>query len=254
MNIVDRRLNPKGKSLANRQRFIRRAQGAGEEGGARGDAKRSERSATPRSAARSSIPPRASHEPTFRQRARAAARSSCCPATRIMSSGDRIERPRGGGGGGGPAARPADGDGEEDAFRFVLTQEEFLDLFLDDLELPDLRQAATSPRPRASRLRRAGYHHRPASPANLDAATARCATRLARRIALKRPKPDELEALRRSEIADADERRESAERRAARAPSSSATARRTRRIPYHRSGRRALQPLRAGAAAGRRRR
>ena len=45
--------------------------------------------------------------------------------------------PRSGEGRGGRPTKPGEGDGE-DAFRFVLSRDEFVDLFLDDLELPNL--------------------------------------------------------------------------------------------------------------------
>jgi uncharacterized sporulation protein YeaH/YhbH (DUF444 family) len=57
------------------------------------------------------------------------------PGNRDFVEGDRLRRPEGGDGGGGNAGTEGP---DEDSFRFVLTREEFLDLFLDDLELPDL--------------------------------------------------------------------------------------------------------------------
>ena len=50
--------------------------------------------------------------------------------------------PRHGQGGGGSDNSGTEEGTAEDAFRFVLTREEFLDLFLDDLELPDLAKRA----------------------------------------------------------------------------------------------------------------
>ena len=63
-------------------------------------------------------------------------RDHVLPGNKEFVEGDTIPRPPGGAGGGGVRGRP-DGGGEDD-FRFVLSREEFLDLFLDDLELPDL--------------------------------------------------------------------------------------------------------------------
>src|SRR3546814_21021864 len=57
------------------------------------------------------------------------------PGNREYVEGDTIPRPRGAAGGGGSEAGTGEG---EDEFRFVLTREEYLDMFLDDLELPDL--------------------------------------------------------------------------------------------------------------------
>ena len=75
------------------------------------------------------------HEPRFRRSRRAAPRL-VLPGNKEYVEGDTIPRPPSGGGGGGSEAA-ADGDGE-DAFRFALSQDEFVDLFLEDLELPDL--------------------------------------------------------------------------------------------------------------------
>ncbi len=74
-----------------------------------------------------------------------------------------------------------------------LSRDEFVDLFLEDLELPDLakRKVATM---ESVAWHRAGYSVT-GSPANL-ALNRTVRNSLSRRIALKRPKPEELEALR----------------------------------------------------------
>jgi uncharacterized sporulation protein YeaH/YhbH (DUF444 family) len=94
-----------------------------------------------------------------------------------------------------PATRPISGAGEgsgEDAFRFALTRDEFLDLFLDDLELPDLVKRRLT-LVETEGLRRAGYTVS-GSPANI-ALTRTLRNSLSRRIALRRPKAEEIEAL-----------------------------------------------------------
>ena len=57
------------------------------------------------------------------------------PGNKKFVEGDVL--PRSGGEGRGRPTEPGEGD-SEDAFRFVLSRDEFVDLFLDDLELPDL--------------------------------------------------------------------------------------------------------------------
>src|ERR1700730_13635966 len=112
------------------------------------------------------------------------------PGKKKFIEGDMLPRSSEGSGKG---SAPGEGDGE-DAFRFVLSRDEFVDLFLDDLELPDLakrkREEAES-----EGLRRAGYATS-GSPANISVSrTVRLA--LARRVALRRPRPEtiaELEA------------------------------------------------------------
>ena len=64
MNFIDRRLNPKGKSLANRQRFVRIAQGELKEAVARSLEKRTITDIE--SGEKVSIPTGRIHEPRFR--------------------------------------------------------------------------------------------------------------------------------------------------------------------------------------------
>ena len=75
-------------------------------------------------------------EPVFQHTGSGGERTMVVPGNKEYIQGDRLPRPEGGGGGGGREGAP-DGEGQ-DAFHFVLSQQEFLDLFLDDLELPDL--------------------------------------------------------------------------------------------------------------------
>src|SRR3546814_8857007 len=79
-----------------------------------------------------------------------------------------------------------------DEFRFVLTREEYLDMFLDDLELPDLAKRQIT-KTENEGVRRAGYTTS-GSPASLSI-TRTMRNSLSRRIALKRPSSSELEAL-----------------------------------------------------------
>jgi uncharacterized sporulation protein YeaH/YhbH (DUF444 family) len=82
--------------------------------------------------------------------------------------------------GGGRASAPGEGDGE-DAFRFVLSRDEFVDLFLNDLELPNLAKRKLA-EAESEGLRRAGYSTS-GSPGNISVSrTVRLA--LARRVAV----------------------------------------------------------------------
>jgi uncharacterized sporulation protein YeaH/YhbH (DUF444 family) len=193
MHIVDRRLNPGGKNLSNRQRFMRRA-------------KEQIRKAVHESSAGKGIkdadeggeivlPARGVHEPSFHRSPTGGVRDHLLPGNKEYIVGDTIPRPQGGGGGSGSEGSP-DGEGEDD-FRFALSRDEFVDMFLEDLELPDLakRKVASA---EAVTWHRAGYSVS-GSPANL-ALMRTVRNSLSRRIALRRPKVDELEALR-AEIA-----------------------------------------------------
>ncbi|WP_293858607.1 YeaH/YhbH family protein [uncultured Alsobacter sp.] len=185
MHIVDRRLNPGGKSLENRQRFLRRAQAL---------VRRAVREQTRDRGIRDmekggdvSIPSDGVREPTLRRSSQGGKRDMVLPGNRDFVEGDTIARPGGGGGRGGAEGAP-DGGGEDD-FRFALSQDEFLDLFLDDLELPDLAKRKVEGIENVE-WRRAGYSVS-GSPANL-ALLRTMRNSLSRRIALKRPKGEEL--------------------------------------------------------------
>lgn len=198
MHIVDRRLNPGGKSLPNRQRFLRRvkdvAQRAVRESAREKDIKNLGKDG------RITVPGDGVREPRFSRQPGSGHQDYILPGNKTYVEGDRIERPPGGGGGGGSGEGGDGGENSEDAFHFVLTREEFLDLFLEDLELPDLakRRLAIV---ETEGLRRAGYTVS-GSPANL-ALSRTLRNSMSRRIALKRPKLEEVAALE-AEIAEAE--------------------------------------------------
>ena len=198
MHIVDRRLNPGGKSLPNRQRFLRRvkdvAQRAVRESAREKDIKDLGKDG------RITVPGDGVREPRFSRQPGTGHQDYILPGNKTYVEGDRIERPPGGGGGGGSGEGGEGGENGEDAFHFVLTREEFLDLFLEDLELPDLakRRLAVV---ETEGLRRAGYTVS-GSPANL-ALSRTLRNSMSRRIALKRPKLEEVAALE-AEIAEAE--------------------------------------------------
>ena len=82
---------------------------------------------------------------------RPASATTCCPATRSTRSATRSRNP---GGGRGSQGSP-DGEGQDEC---TFTKEEFLDLFFDDLKLPNLVNLKDL---KAPKLARAGY---PATP------------------------------------------------------------------------------------------
>lgn len=188
MHVIDRRSNPRGKSLSNRQRFLKRARALVKQAVRDASAQRSIKDVE--KAGDVVIPGSGVREPVFRRDGNEGIRDHVLPGNREYIAGDEIRKPRSGQGGGGSEAS-ADGDGE-DAFRFALTEQEFLDLFLEDLELPDLakKKLATIENPA---WRRAGYSSS-GSPANLSI-TRTLRNSLSRRIAMKRPKRSLIEAL-----------------------------------------------------------
>lgn len=188
MYIVDRRLNPGGKSLGNRQRFLRRA---------RELARRAVRDSVMDRSIKDldrggevTVPDRSLREPVLR-RSSEGWHDYVLPGNKEYLEGDTIPRPPGGGSGGGGNEGSADGEGQDD-FRFALTQEEYLDIFLEDLELPDLRKRKLAAAEKMGH-RRAGYTTS-GSPSNL-AVVRTMRNSLSRRIALQRPKLEREQAL-----------------------------------------------------------
>ncbi|MGH6643814.1 MAG: YeaH/YhbH family protein, partial [Bradyrhizobium sp.] len=184
MHIVDRRLNPGSKSLENRQRFLRRAKALVQQAVKKTSHERDIKDVL--EGGEVSIPLDGMDEPRFRREG--GTRDMVLPGNKKFIEGDMLPRS---GGSGGKAGGAGEGD-SEDAFRFVLSREEFVDLFLDDLELPDLAKRKLA-EVESEGIRRAGYATS-GSPANIS--IPRTVSRaMARRVALRRPKPEEIAAL-----------------------------------------------------------
>lgn len=189
MNIVDRRLNPKSKSLGNRQRFVRRAKADIRE--AVRDAIKKRKVTEVEGSEKITIRSKSVREPSFNHGREGGVRDYVLPGNQDYKTGDRIPKPQGGGGGGKGGKASADGSGEDD-FVFTLSKDEFLDVFFEDLKLPNLvknrLKDLKNPLPA-----RAGYTT-DGPPAKM--ARVRTMRRsLARRIALKRPKTADVQRL-----------------------------------------------------------
>jgi len=190
MQIIDRRQNPGGRNLGNRQRFINRA---------RSRLRRAikdnilERSISDTESGETvTIPADDTHEPEFRRDDSTGTRSRVFTGNREFQEGDTIPRPKSGGGGGGGAEGSDEGEGE-DSFVFTLSRDEFLDLVFEDLQLPALvkkqLKAETSAKPKRAGFSMSG----PAARLNLMRSMRGS---LMRRAALGRPKQvaiDEME-------------------------------------------------------------
>jgi uncharacterized sporulation protein YeaH/YhbH (DUF444 family) len=186
--IIDRRLNGKNRSLPNRERFIRRykAQLKKAVSDVAGDSSISDVSGEGRVKVR--IPTREVSEPTF-VFGQGGSTERVVPGNRDFVPGDRIPRPNGGGEGQG-GGKPGTGEAD-DEFTFVLSREEFLNLYFDDLELPELlkREISTVKR---MKTRNAGYS-RTGAPTSLSVLRTMKAS-LMRRVALEpQEKEDEPE-------------------------------------------------------------
>ena len=179
-HFVDRRLNPKDKSLGNRRRFVRRVRGVVKQAVQESVRQRSITDIDRKEQV--SVPAEGISEPSFRHAAEGGRREHVLPGNKSFQAGDRIDKPKSGAGQGG---REGSDEGEgEDEFMFVLTRDEFLDIFFENLELPDLVKR-TLKEIHATRPRRSGYAAT-GTPSNLSVErTMRNA--FGRRIALARP-------------------------------------------------------------------
>jgi uncharacterized sporulation protein YeaH/YhbH (DUF444 family) len=187
MHIIDRRRDPGGKSLANRQRFIRRARALVRQAVKEASANRSIKEVARGGEIR--VPAGSVHEPELRRAGEGGMREHVLPGNKEYIAGDRIARPQAGD---GRSSASADGEGEDD-FRFALSNEEFLDLFLEDLELPDLAKRQLTGE-EEDQPRRAGF--RASGPPATLSIPRTMRKSLSRRIALGRPRPTEIEELR----------------------------------------------------------
>ncbi len=188
MNIVDRRLNSSGKSLANRQRFLRRAKALMQQAVRNSSKDRSIKDFDQGGEVK--IPLGNLREPRLRRSSSGGQREGLLPGNKKFAQGDTIPKnPPGGGGGGSEGSE--DGGGQDD-FLFALSQDEYLDLFLEDLELPDMEKRRLASIDNKA-LHRAGYSAS-GSPANLSIGRT-LRNSLSRRIALRRPKTEDLNAL-----------------------------------------------------------
>lgn len=184
--FIDRRLNPKDKSLGNRQRFLRRA---------REELKRSLREQI-RSGKIADVdaehavpmPERGTREPSFNDARSSGRRQHILPGNRRFTQGDLVPKPGQAGGASSPGSTAS-----EDDFRFVLSREEVLDLFFEDLELPDMVKLNLK-EILAFKPRRAGFAAT-GSPTNINVGRTMRNSH-GRRIALRRPKREEVDAIR----------------------------------------------------------
>jgi len=189
-HFIDRRLNPKGKSLGNRQRFLRRARTQIRE--AVQKSLKDSAVADIQKDRKVRISTKGTKEPRFRLDPKAGGEHDfVLPGNKTFSPGDEIKKPPSGDGGqaGKQAADYAEGD---DDFEFTMTQEEVLDIFFEDLELPNLVRTTLKETPNRV-WKRAGITTA-GSPTQINLIrTMRNAQ--GRRLALHRPKLSEIEAL-----------------------------------------------------------
>jgi len=154
VRIIDRRYDSRNKSTVNRGRFIRRfkeqIRGAVADAIARRgitDIDRGEKI---------DLPARDISEPQFHQSRHGGVWRDVLPGNDRFGTGDEADRPKSGAGGKGSEGSP-DGDGVDD-FTFTLSRDEFLNIFFDDLALPNLIKTQLSGLTEYKQIR-AGYTH-----------------------------------------------------------------------------------------------
>ncbi len=151
--IIDRRLAGKNKSIGNRERFMRRfkdkikdAVRRAVDGRGIRDLERGEEV---------HIPKKDLSEPVFHH-GQGGKRDAVHPGNQEYLRGDRIKRPQGGQGGGTGKGEASDqGEGDDD-FTFALSKEEFMQVFFEDLALPNLARTSLAETPEW-KSHRAGY-------------------------------------------------------------------------------------------------
>ena len=134
--IIDRRKNPGGKSSENRQKFIKRTKdeirrSIHESLGDRsiGDSGKSQDIKI----ARKGI-----GEPQFNHNPQTGSRDIVLPGNKDFVEGDELQKPKGGQGQGGAGGDASNEGVGEDEFGFVLSNDEFVNILFEDLELPHM--------------------------------------------------------------------------------------------------------------------
>src|SRR5438874_2903177 len=189
-HFIDRRLNPKGKSLANRQRFLRRARAQIREA-----VQKSLKDAAVADIGRDRkvrISTKGTREPRFHlDPAAGGEHDFVLPGNKEFMPGDEIKKPRSGEGKSRGKEAADFGEGEDD-FEFTMTQDEILDIFFEDLALPNLVRTTLRETPNRA-WRRAGITTA-GSPNQINLIRT-MRNSFGRRLALKRPRVSDIEAL-----------------------------------------------------------
>lgn len=136
-NFIDRRLNAKGKSTVNRQRFINRYKQQIKKAVSDAVTRRSVTDVD--KGEKISIPTRDISEPMFHQ-GKGGVRDRVHPGNDQFTRGDKIDRPQGGTGGGAGKGDASDSGEGNDDFVFEISKDEYLELLFEDLELPNLQK------------------------------------------------------------------------------------------------------------------
>ena len=136
-NIIDRRKNTKGKSINNRQKFLKRVEDQIKK--AIPDIISQESIKDSNGNGKVKVPIQGIKEPVFRHDPHSGRKHVVRPGNDKFSEGDKIPKPEGSGGGGAGQGKGSNSpEITQDDFVVILSREEFLKYFFEDLELPNL--------------------------------------------------------------------------------------------------------------------
>lgn len=181
--IIDRRLNPRDKTIKNRQKFINRS---------REQIRKSVKEAINTGNIsdiendKVRVPVKGIDEPEFVIDPATGDKQYVLPGNDKYVVGDKEPKPEGGQGQGGSQGGLGT---SEDEFEFILRRDEYLDFIFEDLELPDLIKKQMKDVTKI-KMRRAGYSNQ-GNPNQLDIVRS-LKNSLGRRIGLQRPKNEEI--------------------------------------------------------------
>lgn len=188
--IIDRRKNDKNKSATNRARYVRRVREQVKEAVRDIIRDGSIQDNLNGGSKKIKIQKKGLGQPEFQHDTHGGIRDRVHPGNKEFEAGDRHDKPKGGDGSGKNKGSP-DGEGEDD-FEFTLSREEFLDLFFEDLELPDMVKkdmVSTD----SFTMKRAGFST-DGNPSRLNILRSMKQAK-SRRVALRSPKRKEIEQL-----------------------------------------------------------
>lgn len=136
-NIIDRRKNTKGKSINNRQKFLKRVEDQIKKAIPDIISQESIKDSTGKGNVK--VPIQGIKEPNFRHDPKSGRKHVIRPGNDKFNEGDQIPKPEGGGGSGAGQGKGSNSpEITQDDFMVILSRDEFLKYFFDDLELPNM--------------------------------------------------------------------------------------------------------------------